>query len=187
MPAFVPFLCSLSAKLGHVQYFGNHRVSCFAAWARAEHGRIGRVYGALDYTTRVNIGDQTPDETELGFDFLDEKATPAEVAEHEARVEADWIRTKALEEEVEAMRAAAEARGEQFDYGILDEERFESRFDRLVPNEDTVMLLAGRWSIDPMRLEESGVGPGLGLIGSLWGEQYNPGQQSPLADGRGSA
>jgi hypothetical protein len=171
MPAFVPFLCSLSARLGHVQYFGNHRVSCFAAWAKAERGRIVRAYGAVDYTTRVNIGDPTPEETELGFDFLDENATPSEVAVHEARVEADRVRMDALREEIAAMMAAAEARGERFDESILDDERFASRFDRLVPNEDSVMLLASRWSIDPMRLGASEVGPGLGLIGEIWEEQ----------------
>jgi len=122
MPTFVPFLCSLSATLGHVQYFGNHRVSCFAAWAKAEDGRIVRAYGAVDYTTRVNIGAPTPEEIELGFDFLDEKAPPSEVAEHKAKVEADRVRMEALRAEVEALRAAAEARGERVDERIFDDE-----------------------------------------------------------------
>jgi hypothetical protein len=169
-PAFDRFLCRLSARLGHVQYFGNHRVSSFAAWAKAQHGRIVRAYGVDDSTTRVNIGDMTLEEIELGFDFLSERATPAEVAEHEAKVEADRVRMESLRDEVETMREEAEARGEQFDESILDDARFESRIDCLIPNEDSVMLLAGRWSIDPMRLEELEVGPGLGLIGTVWEE-----------------
>ncbi len=107
------------------------------------------------------------EEIERGLDFLDENATPSEVAEHEARVEADRVRMDALREEIEAMVAAAGARGERFDESVLDDERFASRFDRLVPNEDSVMLLASRWSIDPTRLEASEVGPGLGLIGEI--------------------
>src|SRR5262249_10930198 len=146
-------------------------VSCFAAWAKAERGRIVRAYGAVDYTSCVNIGDPTPEEIALGFDFLDENATPAEVAAHDARVEADRVRMDALRDEIEAMRAEAEARGEHFDEGILNDERFASRFDRLVPNEDSVMLLASRWSIDPLRLEASELGPGLGLIGAIRVEQ----------------
>jgi hypothetical protein len=171
MPAFVPFLCGLSAALGHVQYFGSHRISCYAAWAKAECGQLVRAYGAVDYATRVDLGARTPEEIELGFDFIGEEATPAEVAEHEAKVEANEVRMLALRGEVEAMMAAAEARGERFDESILDDERFASRFDRLVPNEDSVMLLASRWSIDPMRLEASEVGPGLGLIGAMWEAQ----------------
>jgi len=171
MPAFVPFFCSLSARLGHVQYFGSHRVSCYAAWAKAERGRIVRAYAAVDYTTRVKIGAPTAEEIELGFDFLDENATPSEVARHEARVEADRFRMDALRDEIEAMMNVAEARGERFDESILDDERFVSRFDRLIPCEDSVMVLASRWSIDPMRLEASEVRPGLGLIGEIWEER----------------
>jgi hypothetical protein len=168
MSEFVPFLCDLSAELGTVQYFGNHRVSCYAAWAKTEGGRIVRAYSAVDYRTRINIGDPTSEEIDLGFDFLDEEATPADVEAHEAKGEADRLRMEVVKNEIEAMKSAAEARGEAFDESIWDEKRFESQFDRLVPNEDSVMLLAGRWSIDPMRLEEIEGEAGLGLIGTMW-------------------
>jgi hypothetical protein len=69
--------------------------------------------------------------------------------------------------EVEALRAKAEAKGEEFDERILGDERYASRYDLLVPGEDSVMTLAGRWSLDPMRIEGYGIGPGLGLIGLL--------------------
>ena len=107
-----------------------------------------RAYCAVDYRSRVNIGDPTPEEIDLGFDFLDEGATPAQVEAHEAKVEADRLRMEVAKNEIEAMQSAAEARGEAFDESIWDEKRFESQFDRLVPNEDSVMLLVHSGRVD---------------------------------------
>src|SRR4051794_21763265 len=45
MSEWIPFLRDFSTRLGHVQYFGTHRVSSYVAWAKAEHGRIVRAYG----------------------------------------------------------------------------------------------------------------------------------------------
>jgi hypothetical protein len=168
LPEWLPWLRHLSTVLGQVQSFGTHRVSNTVAWGKAEHGRIVRAYCYADGETRMNDGDPTPEEVALGFDFLDEtRATPAEVAAHQAKVEAEIARWEELRNQVEALRSEAAARGEEFDEGILEGERFISRYDLLVPGEDSAMMLAGRWSLDPMRLEEYGIGPGLGLIGWL--------------------
>jgi hypothetical protein len=168
LPDWLPWLRNLSAILGHVQSFGTHRVTNTVAWGKAQHGRIVRAYCYADGETRLNEGDPTPEEIALGFDFLDERrATPAEVEAHQAKVDAEIARCEALRTEMEALQSEAAARGEEFDEGILEDERFASRYDLLVPDEDSVMMLAGRWSLDPMRLEEYGIRPGLGLIGSL--------------------
>lgn len=167
MAEWIPFLRNLSTKLGDVQYFGTHRISNYVAWAKAARGRIVRAHGWADKTL-VNIGDQTPEEVALGFDFLDEtRASSAEVEEHQAKVEAEWARMDALQAEAESLRAEAEVRGEELDESIFDDARFESRIDLLLPGEESVMLLADRWGINPMRLEEYSVEPGLGLLGSI--------------------
>jgi hypothetical protein len=168
VPEWLPWLRNLSALLGHVQSFGTHRVSSAAYWAKAQDGRIIRAYGYVDGRTHVNEGDLTPEEIALGFDVLDERrATPAEAAAHQAKIDAEIARWEALRAEVETLRSEAAARGEEFDEGILEGERFDSRLNLLVPDEDSVMMLAGCWSLDPMRLQEYGIGAGLGLIGSL--------------------
>ncbi len=153
-----------------MQSFGTHRVSSAAYWAEAEGGRIIRAYGYADGRTLLTEGDPTPEEIALGFDFLVERrATPAEAAAHQAKIDAEIAHLQAMRDEIDALRAEAEARGKEFDEGILDQERFASRLDLLEPGEDSVMMLAGRWSLDPTRLEEYGIGPGLGLIGRLAG------------------
>jgi hypothetical protein len=168
MPEWLPWVCDLSRKLGHVQSFGTHRVSSAVFWAKAERGHVLRAYAYADGSTSVNVGDLTPEETSLGFDFLDERrATPAEVAAHQAKLDGEFARFREMQAEAERLRAEAEDRGEEFDWSILDQERFASKYDLLEPGEDSVMMLAGRWSLDPTRLEESGLDPGLGLVGRI--------------------
>jgi hypothetical protein len=167
MPEWAPFLQELSRNLGQIQYFGTHRVSGYVAWAKAERGHIIRAYGWADETL-VSLGALTPEEVELGFDFLDEtRATPAAMAEHQAKVDAEQARLEALQAEIAALEAEAEARGEVWDGSVCDDPRFESRLALLLPDEDSVMMLAGRWSLDPTRLEEYPAEPGLGLLGSI--------------------
>ena len=48
MGDWTPWLCNLSQILGHVQFFGTHRVSSVVAWAKAERGRIVRAYCIVD-------------------------------------------------------------------------------------------------------------------------------------------
>jgi hypothetical protein len=167
-PDWLPWLGDLSERLDHVHYFGTLRIVDYVAWAMAERGQVVRAYGYVDGRTLVDVGGQTPEEAALGFDLLDERrATPAEVEEHRGKVEAEWARMDAIRTEIESLRAEAETRGEELDETIFDDARFDSRTALLVPREDSVMLLAGRWSIDPTRLEEFAAEPGLGLLGSI--------------------
>jgi len=173
MPEWSPWLCHLSLILGHVQFFGTHRVSGVVAWAKAERGRIMRAYCNVGGETIVNECDSTPEEVSLGFDFVDEtRATPAEIVAHQAKVDAERARWETLMIEVQALRAKAKARAEEFDEGILDDERYFFRYDLLVPGEESVMILAGRWSLDPTRLEEHQTEPSLGLVGKIARRKY---------------
>jgi hypothetical protein len=173
MGDWTPWLCNLSQILGHVQFFGTHRVSSVVAWAKAERGRIVRAYCNAGGETLISEGHPTPEEVMLGFDFLDEtRATPAEIIAHRAKVDAEMARWEMLMIELEALRAKAEARGERFDEGILDDERYAYRYNLLIPGEDSVMMLAGRWSLDPQQLEEHQIEPGLGLLGKIARREY---------------
>ena len=69
--------------------------------------------------------------------------------------------------ELESLEAEAKARGEELDESVYNDPRFDSRFALLWPDEDSVMMLAGRWCLDPTKLEEYGIEPGLGLLGSI--------------------
>jgi hypothetical protein len=173
MADWLPWLCDLSLVLGHVQFFGTHRVSDVVAWAKAESGRVVRGYCQAGGGTFVNEGQPTPEEVTLGFDFLDEtRATPAEISAHHGKVEAEMARWETLMSEIEELRAQAEARGETFDEGILNSEQYAYKYDLLVPGEDSVMMLAGRWSLDPNRFGEHQFEPGLGLLGNALRRQY---------------
>jgi hypothetical protein len=165
-PSWIPFLDRLSARLGHVQYFGTHRVVGYVAWARSENGNLVRAYaysGESDKTL-ANLGEPTPEEKVLGIDFLDERsASEDEFEAHERRVNdlRRAIDQFMLDRDPDSLRdldAISES-----DKLILD--CLISRYDMTVPNESSVMLVAGRWSIDPTRLE-GGVA-GLGLLGRL--------------------
>lgn len=154
----------LSKRLGHVQRF---RTGSYSAWAKAEQGEIVRAF-AWSSEILLNLGDQTPGEVALGFEFLDEnKATPLEIAQHRAKVKAEWERVEALLDELESRRFATENRGVGFEGAIRDEPRLEWRLPLLQPGDDSVMMLAGRWSLDPSKLEEIETEPGLGLLGVI--------------------
>jgi hypothetical protein len=157
---WIPFLERLSVSLGHVQYFGTHRVVGYVAWARSENGRLVRAYAYSGESgeTLVNLGQPTPEEKELGIDFLDERsASEDEIKAHEGRV-------SDLERAIHQYMhdRDPETLNEQ-EKNIV--ERFIRKYDVTVPDETSVILVAGLWSIDPTRLE-GGVA-GLGLLGRL--------------------
>jgi hypothetical protein len=160
-------LRDLSTRFGHVQHFGTHRVSSYVAWAKARDGRVERAFAWADETL-LDFGERTPEEVELGFDFLDDRrATPAEIEAHAAKEEAEFARMRAIRAELNALRAEAEARGEKLDESVYDDPRFAPRSALLDPEEDSVMMLAARWSLDPTQLDQCGLEPGLGLLGSI--------------------
>jgi hypothetical protein len=94
----------LSREFGEVQFFGNHRVSSYYAWAKAAKGKLLRFYRYGDSEV-YEVGRQTKDEIEL-------------------------------------------------DIGESDEDYF--------PDEDDVMNIAGKWSLNPQELDgQPSVGQGL--------------------------
>jgi hypothetical protein len=159
-PDWVPFLDRLSSSLGHVQYFGTHRVVGYVAWARSENGRLIRAYAYSGESgeTLVNLGRPTPEEEELGIDFLDERsATEEEIGAHERRrTELERaIDRYTLDRDPESL-SESEMRIAQ---GLIN------KYDMTVPNETSVTLVAGRWSIDPTQLGERGGAAARGLLG----------------------
>lgn len=66
-------MARLSARLGtEVQFFGNHRVSDYAEWARAVDGRLVRHVLCTEDNERCHQeGTPTPVEVELGFSAAD--------------------------------------------------------------------------------------------------------------------
>jgi len=63
----------LSEKYGSAQYFGNHRVTDYYAWARADAGRLVRAYAYIGAQNGVvwDRGELTKEEVELGMHFED--------------------------------------------------------------------------------------------------------------------
>jgi hypothetical protein len=72
-PQFVPFLEALGEQFCEVQYFATHRVVDYHAWAKAVDGRLVRSYAWLGERGEVleDLGSKTPEEEELGFQFID--------------------------------------------------------------------------------------------------------------------
>ncbi len=73
------FLCQLSTKLGHIQFFSFNRSLQHHAWARLEHGRVGRAY-AWAGKTLWNQGCLTEAERELGFQCYEYGEHPGRIA-----------------------------------------------------------------------------------------------------------
>jgi len=127
----------LMKRFDDVQFFGSHRVSDFAAWARAMIGEPVRIFAwaGSDGAVFMNVGDQTPEEAKLGLLNLTGLSP---------------------DEATEAMFRAAEEQDE-------DEEKGTKSF----PEEDDVVGLAALWSIDPFELPEQDHPPALGLAARL--------------------
>ena len=131
----------LMKRFDDVQFFGRHRVSDFATWARAVNGEPKRLFGWIGSNGEVfmNFGDQTPEEAKLGLVDLTGLS---------------------LQDSTDAIFKAAEEDGEKQDAG-------EESARRAFPDEDVVVELAGLWSIDPSMLHEQDIPPGVGLAARL--------------------
>jgi hypothetical protein len=128
----------LSGQFPEVQFFGSHRVSNFAAWARAKSGRIERLFSYADGAVYVNFGPQSAEERSLGF--LDISGLAPEAATH-------------------ALFAAAEKRKP------APTQVQQTGRDPL-PDEQDVVDLAKAWSgIDPAQLEQGHFNKGTGTVG----------------------
>jgi len=144
----------LAKQFKDVQLFANYRTVDFVAWARARDGRIERIYSAAEGSIGTNFGKQTDEERRLGFLDLGERSPQA--ATEYADAQADAQEAKA--------QAAAKA-------GLLSPREaniaIHTHGPRCFPNEDDCMALAGAWSIDPTRLNDRSLAPGVGIVGSL--------------------
>lgn len=67
----------LSETFGEAQFFANHRVSSYTAWARYRNGRVERLFAQGDDPLH-DLGWQTPEEEELGFRFFEPNSPEAE-------------------------------------------------------------------------------------------------------------
>lgn len=114
----------LSSHFREAQFFGTHRVSDGHFWARAVQGRLIRGFGCVGCETTWNEGEQTQEERDLGFNFIDVNSAELETNDRE-------------------------------------------REDLAFPNEDSVIDLAGKWSLNPTILDKASQVPGLGLLGKL--------------------
>jgi hypothetical protein len=122
--AWKSIMRSLSATHGEAQYFGSHRVSGYAGWARYVAGREERAFAYCDGTL-VDRGPRTQGEIELNHNYFDANSP-------EASDEGYWERT-----------------------------------DLCSPDEEHVMEVAGRWSVNPQTLEARELPAGCGHIGLI--------------------
>ncbi|MBI2214268.1 MAG: hypothetical protein HYU52_11535 [Acidobacteria bacterium] len=58
------------------------------------------------------------------------------------------------------------------------------RTDLSFPNEESVMLLAGKWSVDPTKLDGREVGDGVGMLATVPGGEKSVSHPSPLNSSR---
>ena len=100
-PGAGSWVAELASQFDEVQYFQTHRVVESHVWYRFQQGVCVRAYAYLGESgeTLINFGENTPEEDELGFDFVDDAneleeddwgATPPPVpSEEEVMVLAD--------------------------------------------------------------------------------------------------
>ncbi|PTT84143.1 hypothetical protein DBR42_15360 [Pelomonas sp. HMWF004] len=86
-PRFASLLPQLSAELGaEVQFFATYRVVDAHAWGCAAEGRLIRAYCTVGDETRLDVGERTAAELQLGHCFFNHNAP-------EAAAEGYWART----------------------------------------------------------------------------------------------
>jgi hypothetical protein len=152
---FDVMFCRLMQRFKDVQFFGSHRVVDFVTWARALNGELVRIFGwcGSDGTVLANVGEQTPEETKLGFVNLT-GLSPSDAV--------DKIFAIAEEEDIEENRLVASGLSPR-------EARTKIRQSRRSPfiGEIDVVDLAALWSVDPSRLSDQDHPLGLGLAARL--------------------
>ncbi|HEX4182792.1 MAG TPA: hypothetical protein VHY34_06010 [Caulobacteraceae bacterium] len=139
----------LSRRFEEVQFFGSDRVVDFSAWARAHNGQAIRVFSYVGAQGEVlaNEGGQTPEERALGL--IDPGSrNPADATDY-------------LCEQEEALM---DGEGEVTD---ADEDDSDGVTPKAFPDEDDVIDLAGRWSLNPYELEALNPEPALGWLAEL--------------------
>ena len=133
----LPLIVRLSEAHAEAQYFGNHRIVDYYAWAKAEGGRLVRAYAFLGEkgATLWDRGEITVEERELGLVFDDSPASPNIHG---------FSDSSSLELPQTIKRAPA-----------------------YYPTEEAVFAIARRWSVDPTQIEEYEVSESPGVLGYL--------------------
>jgi hypothetical protein len=145
----------LMQRFDDVQFFGSHRVSDFVTWARAVKGKPMRIFAWSGGNGEVlaNVGEQTPEEAQLGLINLT-GLSPSDAVDKIFKIVGEQ------QDEADALVASGLSRRE-----ALARVRQNGRGD--FPGEIDVVELAALWSLDPSRLEEQDHPVGLGLAARL--------------------
>jgi len=144
--AFDVLFSRLMKRFDDVQFFANHRVSDFYAWARAQGREAKRIFAYGD-GVEVNVGDQTLEEANLRLINLSGLTPSAaterifETAEQRAAERKTFLATSGLSPDAARRRAMP-------------------NYPFAIPDETDVVALAGLWSIDPRELPDQETPPG---------------------------
>lgn len=139
----------LMRRFEDVQFFGSHRVSDFAAWARALEGKPTQIFAYADGHVLMNLGDQTSEEAKLGLADLS-GLSPSDAEDEIFRIAEEQGAEE--EERVASGLSRTEAQA-----------RVRQNGRHAFPDESDVVELAALWSVDPTQLSNQDRPPGLGL------------------------
>ena len=153
MLLFIRLFFVLARRFNDVQFFGNHRVVDYYAWARAIDGKTRRLLFIANGEVVRNVGAQSPEEAGLGLadlSGLEPAAANSRIIELEMRIDEQ---EKALivrgMEPREAIRAVRKL------------------IPKPVPDEQDVLKLAGMWSANPREFDQLEGPLDVGLLGQL--------------------
>jgi hypothetical protein len=140
----------LMKRFDDVQFFGSHRVSDFACWARAVDGEPVRIFAYGDGEVMQNFGNQTAEEAKLRLVDLS-GLSPRDACDEIFRV----VEEQGQEEEklVAAGLSHADAVAKVRETGVQG-----------FPDEESVVDLAALWSLHPLELSEQDHPPGVGWV-----------------------
>lgn len=153
MPLFVRLFLELARRFNDVQFFGNHRIVDYYAWARAIDGKMRRLLFIANGEVVRNVGAQSPEEAGLGLadlSGLQPVAANSRIIELEMRIDEQ---EKALVVQGMERREVIRALGRLF--------------PKPVPDEQDVLELAGMWSTNPREFDQLEGPLDVGLLGQL--------------------
>jgi len=146
---FDALMLRLASNFDEVQHFASHRVSGFVTWTwRTERTYRSFTYG--DGWVYINRGAQTKAERELGLSDLTGMDLGYATEAISSRLAEEQAQTDALR-----------------DAGVGLQEAMRRVGRNAMPDENHVVDLAGRWSIDPTRIEDQFLEKSTGLLGVL--------------------
>ena len=164
MPQFSRPFGELAQRFHEVQFYGNHRVADYCAWARAIGGKMQRVFVLGNGEVMRNEGLQTLEEASLGlagFSGLEPDEANSRIADIYKRID----------EREEALISQGTERREA-------RRMAETPFPRPVPDEEDVLKLADKWSVDPRKFDFMTDPLGVGILGQLPKDEQSPSLKS---------